>query len=66
MQRTLLPLQGVTTHRVKTQGVALGYMLLPLQGALAKVEYIYLLVSGKMYFYVQHFEHPVSVARPET
>ena len=38
MHRTLLPLQGVTTHRVKTQGAALGYMLLPLQGALAKVE----------------------------
>ena len=32
MQQTLLPLQGVTTHHNKTQGVALGYMLLPFQG----------------------------------
>jgi hypothetical protein len=25
MQKTLLPLQGETTHRIKTQGAALGY-----------------------------------------
>ena len=35
----LLPLQGVTNERALTQGVAslaLGYVLLPLQGVLAK------------------------------
>ena len=37
----LLPLQGVTNERALTQGVAslaLGYVLLPFQGALAKSE----------------------------
>ena len=37
----LLPLQGVTNERALTQGVAslaLGYVLLPLQGVLAKSE----------------------------
>jgi len=28
----LLPLQGVITARIHTQGAALGYMLLPFQG----------------------------------
>ena len=48
-QRTLLPLQGVTTHHIKTQGAALGYKQVlalqaslwaerPFQGALTKVE----------------------------
>ena len=37
----LLPLQGVTNERTLPQGVAslaLGYVLLPLQGVLAKSE----------------------------
>ena len=36
----LLPLQGVITARIHTQGAALGYMLLPFQGvySLTKVE----------------------------
>ena len=34
----LLPLQGAATHRIKTQGAALGYMLLPFQGALPKLK----------------------------
>ena len=37
----LLPLQGVTNERALTQGVAslaLGYVLLPFQGVLAKSE----------------------------
>ena len=42
----LLPLQGVTNECALTQGVALlalGYVLLPLQGALAKSETLILL-----------------------
>ena len=38
MNELLLPLQGVITHHIKTQGVALGYKLLPFQGALAEYE----------------------------
>ena len=33
----LLPLQGVITTRIHTQGDALGYMLLPLQGVSSSV-----------------------------
>jgi hypothetical protein len=38
MNELLLPLQGATTHHIKTQGAALGYKLLPFQGALEKLE----------------------------
>ena len=41
----LLPLQGVTNERTLTQGVAslaLGYVLLPFQGVLAKSETLFL------------------------
>lgn len=36
MNGMLLPLQGALTHITKPQGVALGYTLLPLRGAIAK------------------------------
>lgn len=37
MNGNLLPLQGAATHNIKTQGDALGYRLLPLQGAPEKI-----------------------------
>ena len=40
---TLLPLQGVVSVCHCTQGVALGYMLLPFQGVFTIAQFIYII-----------------------